>query len=100
MSASNEPEPPLTDEAICRMGRAVAPLPDVLPRPQDHADNPARWMFERLATYIKQFEARLDEEHESGGAQAGGAAPPHRLRPRRKRARGRDSTSVQDCLDT
>ena len=62
----DELEPPLTDEAICRMGRAVAPVPEVLPRPQDHADNPARWMFERLAAYIKQFEARLDAEHEVG----------------------------------
>jgi hypothetical protein len=63
---ADELEPPLTDETICRMGRAVAPLPGVLPRPQDHSDNPARWMFERLAAYMKQFEARLDEEHEIG----------------------------------
>ena len=34
--------------------------------PEDYAGNPARWMFERLATYIKQFESRLDEEHEIG----------------------------------
>jgi hypothetical protein len=61
-----ELEPPLTDEAICRMGALVAPLPANLPRPEDHAANPAKWMFERLATYIKQFEARLDEQHEIG----------------------------------
>jgi hypothetical protein len=63
---SDELEPPLTDEAICRMGRAVAPLPATLPRPQDHVGNPAKWMFERLAAYIKQFEARLDDQHEIG----------------------------------
>lgn len=62
----DELEPPLTDEAICRMGTLVAPVPANLPRPQDHAENPARWMFERLATYIKQFESRLDDEHEIG----------------------------------
>jgi hypothetical protein len=63
---SEELEPPLTDEAICRMSTLVAPLPGVLPKLQDHQDNPARWMFERLATYIKQFESRLDQEHEVG----------------------------------
>ena len=61
-----ELEPPLTDEAICRLSSVVGPLPATLPRAQDHADNPARWMFERLAAYIKQFESRLDEEHEIG----------------------------------
>lgn len=63
---SEELEPPPTDEAICRMSAVVAPVPGNLPRPQDHGDNPARWMFERLASYIKQFESRLDDEHEVG----------------------------------
>jgi hypothetical protein len=45
---SDELEPPLTDEAICRMGTAVAPLPATLPRLEDHAGNPAKWMFGRL----------------------------------------------------
>ncbi|HEY0822350.1 MAG TPA: DUF6173 family protein [Ramlibacter sp.] len=63
---SDELEPPLTDEAICRLSTVVGPLPDHVPQPGDHAGNPARWMFERLATYIKQFESRLDEEHEIG----------------------------------
>jgi hypothetical protein len=63
---SDELEPPFTDEAICRMGTAVAPLPATLPRPEDHVGNPAKWMFERLAAYIKQFEARLDDQHEIG----------------------------------
>ena len=63
---SDELEPPLTDEAICRLSTLVGPVPDHLPRAGDHAGNPARWMFERLATYIKQFESRLDEEHEIG----------------------------------
>lgn len=62
----DELEPPLTDEAICRMGALVAPLPGNLPTPQDPADNPARWMFDRLATYIRQFESRLDDQHEIG----------------------------------
>lgn len=63
---SAEPEPPATDQAICRMGAVVGPLPGTLPRPEEHAGNPAKWMFERLATYIRQFESRLDEEHEIG----------------------------------
>jgi hypothetical protein len=63
---SQELEPPLTDEAICRMGALVAPVPGTLPKLQEHPDNPARWMFDRLAAYIKQFEARLDQEHEIG----------------------------------
>jgi len=63
---SDELEPPLTDEAICRMGTAVAPLPATLPRLEDHAGNPAKWMFERLAASIRQFEARLDDQHEIG----------------------------------
>ena len=63
---SDELEPPLTEEALCRLSTLVAPLPATLPRPEDHAGNPARWMFERLATYIRQFESRLDEEHEIG----------------------------------
>ena len=63
---SEELEPPLTDEAICRLSSVVAPLPTALPRAAEHADNPARWMFERLATYIRQFEATLDQEHEVG----------------------------------
>lgn len=63
---SDELEPPLTEEALCRLSSLVAPLPATLPRPEDHAGNPARWMFERLATYIRQFESRLDEEHEIG----------------------------------
>jgi hypothetical protein len=63
---SDELEPPLTDEAICRLSSVVAPVPATLPRLQDHQDNPARWMFERLATYIKQFEGALDDEHEVG----------------------------------
>lgn len=63
---SDELEPPLTDEAICQMGSLVAPLPGPLPKPQEAGHNPARWMFDRLASYIKQFESRLDEEHEVG----------------------------------
>jgi hypothetical protein len=63
---SDELEPPLTDEAICRLSTVVGPMPSTLPRHADHDDNPARWMFERLATYIKQFESRLDQEHEVG----------------------------------
>jgi hypothetical protein len=63
---SDEREPPLTDEALCRMSRLVAPVPANLPAPGDHRENPARWMFERLAAYIRQFESRLDEEHEVG----------------------------------
>ena len=61
-----ELEPPLTDEALCRLSAVMAPVPATLPRPPEHADNPARWMFERLATYIKQFESTLDDEHEIG----------------------------------
>ena len=63
---AEELEPPLTDEAICRLSTLVAPLPATLPKAAEHADNPARWMFERLAAYIRQFEARLDEQHEVG----------------------------------
>ena len=63
---SEELEPPLTDEALCRLSAVMAPIPAMLPRPPEHADNPARWMFERLATYIKQFESTLDDEHEIG----------------------------------
>jgi hypothetical protein len=63
---SEELEPPLTDEAVCRLSSVVAPVPTTLPRQQDHQDNAARWMFERLATYIKQFEGALDDEHEVG----------------------------------
>ena len=63
---SDELEPPLTDEALCRLSAVVGPLPPAVPRLEDSHDNPARWMFERLATYIKQFEGRLDQEHEVG----------------------------------
>lgn len=63
---SEELEPPLTDEALCRLSTVVAPVPATVPRPPDSHDNPARWMFERLATYIKQFEGALDDEHEVG----------------------------------
>ena len=59
---SEELEPPLTDEALCRLSAVMAPIPAMLPRPPEHADNPARWMFERLATYIKQFESTLSCE--------------------------------------
>ena len=62
----DELEPPLTDEAICRMSAVVGPLPAPLPRPDENTQNPAKWMFERLASYIKQFESRLDDEHEIG----------------------------------
>ena len=62
---SGELEPPLTDEALCRLSAVVGPVPASVPRPQDPG-NPARWMFDRLVTYIKQFESRLDEEHEIG----------------------------------
>ena len=63
---SEELEPPLTDEALCRLSTVVAPVPTTLPRPPEHGDNAAKWMFERLATYIKQFEGALDDEHEIG----------------------------------
>lgn len=63
---SEELEPPLTDEAICRLSTVVAPVPETLPRPPGPGDNAAKWMFERLATYIKQFEGGLDDEHEIG----------------------------------
>ena len=63
---STELEPPLTDEALCRLSTVVAPLPATLPQPPALPDNAARWMFERLATYIKQFESTLDDEHEIG----------------------------------
>jgi Family of unknown function (DUF6173) len=63
---SEELEPPLTDEAICRLSAVVGPVPQTLPQLADHQENPARWTFERLATYIKQFESRLDDEHEIG----------------------------------
>ncbi|HSV81530.1 MAG TPA: DUF6173 family protein [Ramlibacter sp.] len=63
---SDELEPPLTDEAICRLSTVVAPLPATLPKVPEHQDNPAKWMFERLVAYIKQFETRLDQEHEIG----------------------------------
>lgn len=63
---SDELEPPLTEEALCRLSTLGGPVPSPLPRPQDPEGNAARWMFERLATYIRQFEARLDDEHEIG----------------------------------
>lgn len=62
----SEREPPFTDEALCRLSTVVAPLPASVPRAPDPQDNPAKWMFERLATYIKQFESALDDEHEIG----------------------------------
>ena len=61
-----ELEPPLTDEALCRLSTVAAPLPAALPQPPEHSTNQAKWMFERLATYIKQFESTLDDEHEIG----------------------------------
>ena len=63
---SDELEPPLTEEALCRLSTVVAPLPATLPRPPELTENPAKWMFDRLAAYIKQFESRLDDEHEIG----------------------------------
>lgn len=63
---SDQLEPPLTDEAICRLSALVAPMPSPLPRTDDPAGNPAKWMFERLVAYMKQFESRLDDEHEIG----------------------------------
>ena len=63
---ADELEPPLTDEALCRLSSLVAAVPANVPRPEESAGNPARWMFERLASYIKQFESRLDAEHEIG----------------------------------
>ena len=32
------------------------------------ATNPAEWTYERLGTYIQNFESNLDDEHEIGGA--------------------------------
>jgi hypothetical protein len=50
------------------------PLPDLLRTPP-HRKSPAKWAYERLVLYIKNFEELLDSEHEVAmgftGASAG-----------------------------
>jgi hypothetical protein len=65
-TVTTEASSPADDAAACRLSQVVAPVPATLPRAGEPGANPARWMYERLATYIKQFEARLDEQHEIG----------------------------------
>ncbi len=52
-------------------------LPGELPLPLrdgDRAKSAARWAYERLVTYIKNFEEQLDSEHEVAMGFAGGEA--------------------------
>lgn len=60
------PETAVSDlPATPPLGAAVLPVPfepptlDALSR-----ENPARWMYERLKQYVKDFESHLDDEHE------------------------------------
>ena len=54
--------------ALSRMAQGIAKSPPYdLPGVQaEHDANPARWMYERLKNYIKEFECRLDDDHELG----------------------------------
>lgn len=52
---------------LSEMANIVArPMSFEVPRFEDKTINPAKWMYERLAKYIKDFEAGLDEDHEIG----------------------------------
>lgn len=59
---SRNSENPLS-EMTTAMARPV--VPDYRPM-ENKSQNPAKWTYERLSRYIKDFEARLDEEHEIG----------------------------------
>jgi hypothetical protein len=66
--AGESPKPAAAQDTPSVLANAVlAPAPADLPQIQeDPTANPARWMYERLKKYIKEFEAGLDEDHEVG----------------------------------
>ncbi|STQ91757.1 DUF6173 family protein [Iodobacter fluviatilis] len=58
---------PGMDDPRSVMARAIVqPMPIEVPRIDDVTINPAKWMYERLAKYIKDFEEKLDQDHEIG----------------------------------
>ena len=64
---SNVPIPsePINQLQIPAKRPTTEELKDVL-KSSDSQANPAKWTYERLGTYIMDFEASLDEEHEIG----------------------------------
>jgi len=55
----------------CITGNCEADLPPAMRTPEGDK-SPARWAYERLILYIKNFEAQLDSAHEVAIAFAGG----------------------------
>jgi len=51
----------------------LSKVPEALNKPVE-AKSPARWAYERLALYIRNFEEQLDSEHEVAMGFAGGDA--------------------------
>ena len=43
----------------------VGRVPGNLPRPHDTQESPARWIFDRLASYIQQFAVRKQHKQAS-----------------------------------
>ena len=44
----------------------ATPVMPAIPKLPENTINPAKWMYKRLGEYIKNFEAKLDDEHEIG----------------------------------
>lgn len=57
----------------CHDGNCETDLPEAMKGPVEDK-SPARWAYERLILYIRNFEARLDNEHEVAMGFAGGDA--------------------------
>ena len=53
-------------------GAENQPLPEAVANTPMEAKSPARWAYERLILYIKNFEEQLDGEHEVAMGFAGG----------------------------
>lgn len=65
---------PRHHEVYCGEGvRPPADVPDSLKQPV-RAKSPARWAYERLVLYVKNFEEQLDAEHEVAMGFAGSDA--------------------------
>lgn len=54
-----------------RQGPCETDLPEALQSPTDEK-SPARWAYERLILYIRNFESQLDDSHEVAMGFAGG----------------------------
>src|SRR6266699_3779245 len=63
---ANLPDPPPDMTIFDSIGRPLSSQVHALGIPDPHKLNPAEWTYERLAEYIKDFEAALDDDHEIG----------------------------------